>query len=416
LLSPLADNIMALRKKSASVTKEHEAPEIDDDKAELNRDWCHTISAAGDNKNQVANKYKYDETKDHLPSIKTSQCRHDGSTIVNKGTLPQLLDMSDDGGSVFIPRSTKTEQHSVKEPEKLVADITDHLKETKNGPLKGRGRAASSFSFRNMESIVDVKAASANDDNYTKGKANSKASTVRNAFEDLSKDGKTGPAVNQGFMDKNKYNSDEYNDRPSRTPSQPPNVPSNSTSLDRDKREVLHVKDELSQYERKDMGNLVNAVSMDIITENVGGNPSGMLKRKNKISSSQTALPGKKLKLKAHKQLSDITRNSYGKDTSVKPEKETVSSGETDKGKSDGGNDRDHKISPFSFDRLTPVPSACMNKAIELSVAAPVVEPVVINEQWVCCDKCEKWRLLPYGMNPDILPKKWRCSMQSWLL
>jgi hypothetical protein len=164
------------------------------------------------------------------------------------------------------------------------------------------------------------------------------------------------------------------------------------------------------------MGSLVNAVSMDIITENVGGNPSGMLKRKNKISSLQTALPGKKLKLKAHKQFSDITRNSYGKDTSVKPDKETVSSGETDKGKSDGGNDRDHKISPFSFDRLAPVPSACMNKTIELSVAAPVVEPVVINEQWVCCDKCEKWRLLPYGMNPDILPKKWRCSMQSWLL
>jgi hypothetical protein len=396
LLSPLADNIMALRKKSASVTKEHEAPEIDDDKAELNRDWCHTTSAAGDNKNQVANKYKYDEKKDHLHSIKTSQCRHNGSTIVNKGTLPQLLDMSDDAGSVFIPRSTKTELHSVKESEKLVADITDHLKETKNGPLKGRGRAASSFSFRDMESIVDVKAASTNGDNHTKGKANS--------------------AVNQGFMDKNKYDSDGYNDRTSTTPGQPPNVPSNSTSLDRDKREVLHVKDELSQYERKDMGSLVNAVSMDIITENVGGNPSGMLKRKNKISSLQTALPGKKLKLKAHKQFSDITRNSYGKDTSVKPDKETVSSGETDKGKSDGGNDRDHKISPFSFDRLAPVPSACMNKTIELSVAAPVVEPVVINEQWVCCDKCEKWRLLPYGMNPDILPKKWRCSMQSWLL
>lgn len=408
LLSPLADNIMALRKKSASVTKEHEAPEFDYDKAELNRDWCPTTSAAGDNKNKVSNKKKYVEKKDHLPSIKNSQCRHNDSTIVNKGTMPQLLDMSDDAGSVLLPRSMKTEQHSAEESEKLVADIPNHLKETKNGPLKAQVRDASSF--RDIESIVDVKAVSANDDSHKKGKANLKASV------DLSKDSKTGPTFNQGFLDKIKYDSDGYNDRPSTTPSQPPNVPPNKTSLDRDKRKVLHVKDEQSQCESKGMGGLVSAVSMDIITENVGGNPSGMLKRKKKISSSQTALPGKKLKLKAHKQLSEFTRKSYVSDTSVKPEKETVSSGETDKGKSDGGNDHDHKISPFSFDRSAPVPSACANKDMELSVAAPVVEPVVINEQWVCCDKCEKWRLLPYGMNPDILPKKWRCSMQSWLL
>ncbi|KAF6984463.1 hypothetical protein CFC21_002464 [Triticum aestivum] len=154
---------------------------------------------------------------------------------------------------------------------------------------------------------------------------------------------------------------------------------------------------------------------MDIITENVGGNPSGMPKRKMKISSLQTAPSGKKLKVKAHKQLSNgITRKSHGEDKSVKPEKETVSSGETDNGRSDGVNDGDHKISHLNFDRSAPVPSACMTGAMESSVAVPV-EPVLINEQWVCCDKCEKWRLLPYWMNPDILPKKWRCNMQSWL-
>lgn len=43
------------------------------------------------------------------------------------------------------------------------------------------------------------------------------------------------------------------------------------------------------------------------------------------------------------------------------------------------------------------------------------VTPVVIEENWVCCDKCEKWRLLPYGTNPDHLPKKWLCSMLTWL-
>ncbi|GLT42503.1 hypothetical protein SLA2020_164990 [Shorea laevis] len=40
--------------------------------------------------------------------------------------------------------------------------------------------------------------------------------------------------------------------------------------------------------------------------------------------------------------------------------------------------------------------------------------PLLIDE-WVCCDKCQKWRLLPLGMNPDKLPDKWLCSMLSWL-
>jgi hypothetical protein len=48
--------------------------------------------------------------------------------------------------------------------------------------------------------------------------------------------------------------------------------------------------------------------------------------------------------------------------------------------------------------------------------AAPALPaPVIIEEKWVCCDKCEKWRLLPYEMNPSNLPKKWKCSMQLWL-
>ena len=40
---------------------------------------------------------------------------------------------------------------------------------------------------------------------------------------------------------------------------------------------------------------------------------------------------------------------------------------------------------------------------------------VVIEDNWVCCDKCQQWRLLPYGMDPLQLPKKWLCSMLYWL-
>lgn len=44
-----------------------------------------------------------------------------------------------------------------------------------------------------------------------------------------------------------------------------------------------------------------------------------------------------------------------------------------------------------------------------------VGDPVVINENWVCCDNCYKWRLLPFGTIPEHLPDNWLCSMLNWL-
>lgn len=39
----------------------------------------------------------------------------------------------------------------------------------------------------------------------------------------------------------------------------------------------------------------------------------------------------------------------------------------------------------------------------------------VVQEDWVLCDKCKKWRLLPLGTNPKSLPDKWLCRMLNWL-
>ncbi|XP_010523247.1 PREDICTED: uncharacterized protein LOC104801627 isoform X2 [Tarenaya hassleriana] len=41
--------------------------------------------------------------------------------------------------------------------------------------------------------------------------------------------------------------------------------------------------------------------------------------------------------------------------------------------------------------------------------------PVFIQENWVACDKCGKWRLLPFGILPNDLPEKWMCAMLNWL-
>ncbi|KAK8968349.1 hypothetical protein KSP40_PGU014075 [Platanthera guangdongensis] len=42
-------------------------------------------------------------------------------------------------------------------------------------------------------------------------------------------------------------------------------------------------------------------------------------------------------------------------------------------------------------------------------------EPVETFNNWACCDICQKWRLLPNGINPKVLPKEWECCMQYWL-
>ncbi|KAL4355426.1 hypothetical protein GQ457_06G029790 [Hibiscus cannabinus] len=49
------------------------------------------------------------------------------------------------------------------------------------------------------------------------------------------------------------------------------------------------------------------------------------------------------------------------------------------------------------------------------SLAAAAAAPVLIIENWVHCDKYQKWRLLPININPADLPEKWLCSMLNWL-
>ncbi|KAM7467084.1 hypothetical protein LguiB_014646 [Lonicera macranthoides] len=45
------------------------------------------------------------------------------------------------------------------------------------------------------------------------------------------------------------------------------------------------------------------------------------------------------------------------------------------------------------------------------------VAPAVLQEDWVCCDRCQKWRLLPYDTKPDQLPENWpgmnRCDLSE---
>ncbi|KAF5937280.1 hypothetical protein HYC85_024786 [Camellia sinensis] len=62
-----------------------------------------------------------------------------------------------------------------------------------------------------------------------------------------------------------------------------------------------------------------------------------------------------------------------------------------------------------------PLSAAPINRNGLISDAASGTAGPHDKEDWVCCDKCQKWRLLPRGTNPDSLPEKWLCSMLDWL-
>ncbi|KAG0517826.1 hypothetical protein BDA96_09G122800 [Sorghum bicolor] len=381
LLSPLTGNVLELRQKPKVMVKE-EAPEFQV-KVELHGNLGHTTSATLDNKDKCTEEIKSDENKDRTPNFKSSKSRGNKPSAVNKGTKPLQAVLDDTGSN--LPTIVKI-QHSVEDSAKFIGGISDKMKGSKNSPSKGREK---------------------------------------------NKNSKEEPSLDHRFSCKNRCGSDEYNDQPCAISSQMQNIPNKTSSLERDNGKVLHMEDEPSQYKSKENGVLFSADSIAAMVGNVDRNSLGVMNgKKKKVSSPQSA---KKLKFKTKKQLNDnINRKSYGEDEdcaldhridlansyptdkSVRLEKKTISSGEIGN-KSDAGNDGGPNISAMLDEKSDPLTLVYRNGTTESSATLPAPEPILINEQWVCCDKCENWRLLPYGMNPDILPKKWRCSMQSWL-
>ncbi|XP_039048237.1 cysteine-tryptophan domain-containing zinc finger protein 3-like isoform X3 [Hibiscus syriacus] len=68
-----------------------------------------------------------------------------------------------------------------------------------------------------------------------------------------------------------------------------------------------------------------------------------------------------------------------------------------------------------SYTRATVDSSYNSTKVNIAGTSLATAAPVLIKENWVCCDKCQKWRLLPISINPSDLPEKWLCIMLNWL-
>ncbi|KDP28106.1 hypothetical protein JCGZ_13877 [Jatropha curcas] len=77
------------------------------------------------------------------------------------------------------------------------------------------------------------------------------------------------------------------------------------------------------------------------------------------------------------------------------------------------------KIDKLSTSEVHPKTATGIGSCSEngpISDAGPAATiPAATQDNWVCCDKCQTWRLLPLGKNPNDLPEKWLCSMLDWL-
>ncbi|KAF6139111.1 hypothetical protein GIB67_009954 [Kingdonia uniflora] len=117
-----------------------------------------------------------------------------------------------------------------------------------------------------------------------------------------------------------------------------------------------------------------------------------MDKAENRFDSCKTPFDGPK-----HLEL-DVT------------EKETYTSS---KAKKRLGGKKLDDLSTFEADKkVASFVSLSLPEKVPDSDVPPTIDA---QDAWVCCDLCEKWRLLPLGMDPAQLPAKWLCSMLNWL-
>ncbi|EOY06471.1 hypothetical protein QUC31_016266 [Theobroma cacao] len=69
----------------------------------------------------------------------------------------------------------------------------------------------------------------------------------------------------------------------------------------------------------------------------------------------------------------------------------------------------------LGVDFLGVVPHLPDKSLASQAAAAAATASVLIQDNWVQCDYCHKWRLLPLDTTPGQLPEKWMCSMLNWL-
>ncbi|XP_009391580.3 cysteine-tryptophan domain-containing zinc finger protein 7-like [Musa acuminata AAA Group] len=470
LLSPLQDSLFQLTEEDSSFIKQcqggktyHELPQTSTGSADF------TLHLA-EVKCQMENHSKSTKQKAKPREIKSSEGKADLTTSWEIDTETQVrqelasnsLNMS--SSSFSKNAGKKGEKQIVGSLTKNDTNMSDHSRETKKASLKDGSTFPGLMNDKHFElfesTTNNVAGNSGNEVMLSNEQHNSKASMLQKAFEEQStnnhKDEKSNlqsegrSKVEKYFAMTNTHSNGSKRKNEQITepddhvkPSSPPY-----------KEKTLQRKDQISDGKKKVKLSQANSESFgNYLKDSISGNSSAMPKEKKKTSHAKAGHAEKKSKVLNSRTdssgagiressgyvnwdaktellengVGSLDFRSKGKQKAIKAklEKEPIMSTHIFNEKPIDRNAEKTQIPGASVSEKTQIPGAFVSGQIfapSSTYNAPAMgatvapqPPVFINEHWVCCDICQKWRLLPYGTDPDHLPKKWQCSLLNWL-
>ncbi|KAG1338644.1 hypothetical protein COCNU_04G009500 [Cocos nucifera] len=465
LLSPLRESLFQLTKKDTSFIKNCKTGMLNKGSPEKYAVLGDLTLPIRDVEGCSENKMKSDDKKGRSMEVKNLKYKDDIDTNMNRET-----DIETPAGQELVSNSMnipllsgsgnayrKTERQIVGESVKGVNRMLNGPKDSKKIPVKERIPSPDLVKHKQLESMEKMENNGVgnlgNDTTNSKGKFNSKTIMTEKALEERNTCNPKGPSFDlqqevRGKI-KEKYDlgnadSDRLKGRKEQVSGPADHIKhvslQKATPFEQDGEKIFQGKGQLSEGKRQ-LGKQTDAASlMELSKDNLSGHSSALLKEKKKKSHAKANYSEKKFKvLKSRKELNggsfkelrgdvlgDINAKQLGNGTDLPDlhskdkmkvlkleHEELFQSIKTSKERSGGKKIDKPPITDVPVNESTVMP--LMGNAATSGAAAAPHAPVVIEEHWVCCDACQKWRLLPYWTNPDHLPKSWKCNMLNWL-
>ncbi|XP_020107935.1 uncharacterized protein LOC109723858 isoform X2 [Ananas comosus] len=449
LLSPLHDNVLQLTERTRPIFKKCKTSMISKDISEKCEASSNLSLPVRDVKGHTIKRTKPDDKKIRSSGVKSSKCINDISAALNRDIdieTPAGQELVSDALNIPLLSGSRTidrkDGHLAEESANGFAIMFDCPRGTNNFPATDRTRTPE-FVKGKVELMEGMECSGignlGHEEIHLKGKIQTRTVNAEKTFEeqtmssrkdssvDLQRDRKEKVKKN---VDTVKADSDGYKRNKDQTVGPVDNVRNISShkASSYEPEKVVQGKYRLPEDKGKQQGIQPNtAPSLESTKDGIGVQPSPAVKERKKGSLARQNLYDKKPKPKVFKSHGDVLGNAVVNEgvlldtqlkeklKSVKPENEDESIRLMEASK-EGPNNRkvdQHSISGTYVNEPLSVPST--SNAAETAEAPAKPAPVVIEEHWVCCDICQQWRLLPYGTNPDSLPKKWHCSLLNWL-
>ncbi|WOK96001.1 hypothetical protein Cni_G04708 [Canna indica] len=455
LLSPLQDNLFQLMEKETPIIKNSKREILYKGMPLAGTDFEDSTILWGEVKNQMETHSKSREQKARPRKIKDSEAKSDVilRREIDIGThVGQQLPSNSSNMLLSISKNVgkKSERHLVGNTEKNDNNILDLQRKRKKALLKERLNRPGSLKdnhFDIIESTTDDGAGnSGNEVMPSSRKLNSKASILEKALGERTasniNDEKTDLHREEGRKSIEK-GSDTSNNHSSglKQMNEQKAAPANhlKANFSPFTEKKLQVKDHKSDRRKKLRVSKTNSGSFgECSKEIISEYSSATSKEKKKASHAKAGRAEKPKVLTSSKDLTgasirdscgtfdrdvraeelenaldpvDVNLNSKQKTMKNRPEKETIISTQAFKEKLGGKKAESTLIPGASASRPVLAPSTCNTSAAGATVAPQAPD----EDNWVCCDICQKWRILPYGTITEDLPKKWQCKLLNWL-